>query len=120
MLNLDTHIVVKLLAGGLTPVEAELINRERLSFSCIVLWEIAMLHKLGRTNLPASDPHLAALIRRSVIWNIDLPIATQSAQLDFRSDPADVIISATSIVHRIPLLTRDAKIRSSTMVPLAN
>jgi PIN domain nuclease of toxin-antitoxin system len=39
--------------------------------------------------------------------------------LDFRADPADEIIAATSIVHRIPLRTRDARIRRSALVPLA-
>jgi len=29
------------------------------------------------------------------------------------------IIASTSIVHRVPLVTRDGKIRKSTIVPLA-
>jgi PIN domain nuclease of toxin-antitoxin system len=40
-------------------------------------------------------------------------------RLDFRSDPADEIIAATSIVHRAPLLTRDSVIRKSKRVPFA-
>jgi PIN domain nuclease of toxin-antitoxin system len=40
--------------------------------------------------------------------------------LDFRGDPADEIIAATSVVHRAPLLTRDRQIRRSKVVPLAN
>jgi PIN domain nuclease of toxin-antitoxin system len=39
--------------------------------------------------------------------------------LDFASDPADELIAATSVVERIPLLTRDQKILKSRMVPLA-
>jgi predicted nucleic acid-binding protein len=39
--------------------------------------------------------------------------------LDFRSDPADELISATSIVTGIPLLTRDHKILDSRLVPFA-
>ena len=53
------------------------------------------------------------------IWPLDLEICRQATQLDFRSDPADEIIAATSIVHRIPLLTRDRKILKSKIVPLA-
>jgi predicted nucleic acid-binding protein len=34
-------------------------------------------------------------------------------------DPADELIAATSIVHRLPLVTRDKKIRKSKLVPLA-
>jgi PIN domain nuclease of toxin-antitoxin system len=39
--------------------------------------------------------------------------------LDFKSDPADELIAATSVVERIPLLTRDKRIRKSKLVPLA-
>ena len=34
-------------------------------------------------------------------------------------DPADELIAATSIVHGVPLLTRDRQIRRSKLVPLA-
>src|SRR2546430_9647360 len=39
--------------------------------------------------------------------------------VDFRSDPADEIIAATSIVEEMPLLTRDTRLLKSKMVPLA-
>ena len=51
---------------------------------------------------------------------IDLTVARASTRLDFTSDPADEIIAATSVVHNVPLLTRDDIIRSSKMVPLAS
>jgi PIN domain nuclease of toxin-antitoxin system len=44
---------------------------------------------------------------------------TAACQLDFRGDPADEIIAATSLVHNVPLVTRDRVIRSSKVVPLA-
>lgn len=50
---------------------------------------------------------------------IDLAVARASTRLDFSSDPADEIIAATSVVHNIPLLTRDDIMRSSKIVPLA-
>jgi PIN domain nuclease of toxin-antitoxin system len=40
--------------------------------------------------------------------------------LDFDSDPADEIIAATSLVHRVPLMTRDRKMRRSKLVPIAS
>jgi predicted nucleic acid-binding protein len=43
----------------------------------------------------------------------------QSTSLDFRSDLADELIAATSIVYRAPLLTRDRKLRASKIVPIA-
>jgi predicted nucleic acid-binding protein len=33
--------------------------------------------------------------------------------------PADELIAATSVVHRVPLVTRDRQIRRSKLVPLA-
>jgi predicted nucleic acid-binding protein len=39
--------------------------------------------------------------------------------LDFRSDPADELIAATSVVYRVPLVTRDRKLRGSKIVPIA-
>jgi PIN domain nuclease of toxin-antitoxin system len=42
-----------------------------------------------------------------------------STRLDFSSDPADELVAATSIVHRVPLVTRDARILRSQIVPFA-
>jgi PIN domain nuclease of toxin-antitoxin system len=39
--------------------------------------------------------------------------------LDFTGDPADELIAATSVVHAVPLLTRDKQIRKSKLVPIA-
>ena len=59
------------------------------------------------------------VLNRVHVWPLDLAVARQSTALDFRSDPADEIIAATSVVHNVPLLTRDAKMRRSRVVPLA-
>ena len=59
-------------------------------------------------------------LSRLHVWPIDLTIARASTRLDFSSDPADEIIAATSVVHGVPLLTRDHVVRSSTIVPLAS
>ncbi|MHB8421047.1 MAG: hypothetical protein ACYDCL_23495, partial [Myxococcales bacterium] len=48
-----------------------------------------------------------------------LAVARASTELDFRSDPADELIAATSIVHRVPLVTRDRRIRRSRKVRFA-
>lgn len=39
--------------------------------------------------------------------------------LDFDSNPADELIAATSVVHNVPLMTRDRKLKRSKVVPLA-
>jgi PIN domain nuclease of toxin-antitoxin system len=38
---------------------------------------------------------------------------------DFRGDPADKLIAATSIVHQACLPTRDRRLLASKVVPLA-
>lgn len=50
-----------------------------------------------------------------VLWEI----SKQSTRLDIRGDPADDLIAATSVVHNVPLATRDRTIRRSQTVPLA-
>ena len=53
------------------------------------------------------------------MWPLTLDVCRAIRTLDFRGDPADELIAATSVVHRIPLVTRDARIRRSRRVPLA-
>ena len=120
MLNLDTHILIDALRGELAPVEQRLTASRRWSISSIVLWELAKLVQLGRLDMDLDDREVARTLRCLHVWPIDLTIARTSTRLDFRSDPADEIIAATSVVHDVPLLTRDHVIRSSGMVPLAS
>ena len=65
------------------------------------------------------DREVVRVTNRLHVWPIDLVVARVSTRLDFSSDPADEIIAATSIVHRIPLITRDHSFRHSKAVPLA-
>jgi PIN domain nuclease of toxin-antitoxin system len=65
------------------------------------------------------DPDVKVALSRLHVWPLDLEIARASTCLDFRGDPADELIAATSAVHRIPLLTRDRRIRRSKLVPFA-
>ena len=120
MLNLDTHILVLAVGGGLQPSEKALLERNRWSVSAIVWWELAKLVQLGRLDLDLDDREVVHAWNRVHVWPIDLVIARASTRLDFKSDPADEIIAATSVVHNVPLLTRDRTIRGSKMVPLAS
>src|SRR6266496_1474978 len=120
MLNLDTHILVALLSGDLTTAERKAITAQPLGISDIVLWELAKLVQLGRLELDLNDAQLLAFLRNNTIFPITLEIARQSTELDFQSDPADEIIGATSIIEKIPLLTRDRRILKSKMIPFAH
>jgi PIN domain nuclease of toxin-antitoxin system len=119
MLNLDTHILVAALAGELTAREQALVTNETLAVSDIVLWELAKLVQLRRLELDMDSVAFRRSLRHLTIIPISMQIARQSTELDFSSDPADELIAATSVVERIPLLTRDGKILKSRVVPLA-
>ncbi len=119
MLNLDTHILVYALSGSLKAVEQSLLLCHRWSVSAIVLWEIAKLVQIGRIDLDLDAREVTRALSRVHVWPLDLAVAQISTRLDFRGDPADELIAATSIVHKVPLLTRDRVIRGSAMVPLA-
>ena len=119
MLNLDTHVLVHALRGDLRPPERTLLRANPWSIAAIVLWELAKLAQLGRISLDFSDPTVETSLASVHVWPLDLDVARTSTQLDFRGDPADELIAATSVVHRIPLLTRDKRIRRSQIVPLA-
>ena len=119
MLNLDTHVLIHALAGDLRAREASLLRSRRWGISGIVLWELAKLVQLGRIDLDLGDPELDRALSSIHTWPITLEVARALERLDFKGDPADEIIAATSLVHRVPLLTRDARILKSRVVPLA-
>ena len=119
MINLDTHILIFALSGELRPREQRLLARSRWSISSIVLWELAKLVQLGRVELNLDDREVLRVLSRVHVWPIDLAVALASTRLDFKSDPADEIIAATSVVHDVPLLTRDEVMRGSEVVPMA-
>lgn len=119
MLNLDTHILLFALDGSLTPAERKLLASQPWGISAIVLWEVAKLAQLGRIAIDVHSAEFVRIFARVQVWPLDLAVCEMSTELDFTSDPADELIDATSIVHRVPLVTRDKKIRKSKLVPIA-
>ena len=119
MLNLDTHILVFALSGELTAREKRLLQNDTWSISGIVLWELSKLYQLKRINLDIREAEFSRWLSRIGVWPIDLEVARKIQLLDFSSDPADEIIAATSLVHNVPLLTRDRRMLKSRLVPLA-
>ena len=120
MLNLDTHILIFAIGGNLRLAEQRLLAGSRWSISSIVFWELAKLVQLGRLDMDLDDREVVRVLSRLHVWPIDLAVASASTRLDFSSDPADEIIAATSVVHNVPLLTRDEIMRNSKIVPLAS
>ncbi len=119
MLNLDTHMLIYALRGDLRPRERDLLANSEWGIAAVVLWELAKFVQLGRIEMDLNDPEVAAAITTLHVWPLDLSIAKASTVLDFGGDPADELIAATSVVHGVPLLTRDQKMRGSKIVPLA-
>lgn len=119
MLNLDTHVLVDALRGRPTPREREVLTADTWSVSGIVLWEISKLVQLGRLKMDLRDPDVVRSLSKIHAWPLTVEVCRAIHDLDFQSDPADELIAATSLVHRVPLLTRDERIRGSSLVPLA-
>ncbi len=119
MLNLDTHVFLSALAGELSPSEEKILGRNVWSLSAISIWEIAKLVELNRIEVDIESAEFSVLLSSIHIWPITLEVCRATLRLDFDSDPADEIIAATSIVHNLPLLTRDRKIKKSKQVPFA-
>jgi PIN domain nuclease of toxin-antitoxin system len=119
VLNLDTHILIGALQGSLSRRERQLLTANPWSISAIVLWEITKLNQLGRIELDVDSPDFTRALSRIKIFPLDLATCRQATELDFKSDPADELIAAASIVHRVPLLTRDRRILKSKLVPFA-
>ena len=118
MLNLDTHVLLHAVGGKLTASEKRLLQTDRWSISAIVLWEIAKLAQLNRIELDLDDAEVSRVLGAVHVWPITADIARTSTRLDVHVDPADELIAATSLVHNVPLITRDKKLLASRLVPL--
>ncbi len=119
LLNLDTHVLLHAFAGSLTSREAELLSSHGWGISAGVLWEISKLVQLERVELDLDEGEVSRSLSSLHTWPLDLEVCRTSTRLDFRSNPADELIAATSVVHGVPLLTRDKRILASKQVPLA-
>jgi PIN domain nuclease of toxin-antitoxin system len=119
MLNVDTHVLLYAVTGRLKPRETRLLSATGWSVSAIVLWEIAKLAQLGRIEVDLDDPEVVRALTKIYVWPLTREIASMSTRLDIRGDPADELIAATSVVHNVPLLTRDRRLLRSRIVPLA-
>lgn len=119
MINLDSHILLHAYQGTLRKRERDLLGNNAWAISAIVLWELAKLNQIGRITFDLADREVQQMLGLVQVVPISAAVADQSCRLDFKSDPADELIAATSICHNIPLLTRDKRITASKLVPFA-
>jgi PIN domain nuclease of toxin-antitoxin system len=118
MLNVDTHVLLYALTGTLKPAERRVLGGDQWSISAIVLWEIAKLAQRRRISIDLDDSEVVRVLARIHVWPLTREIAHASTHLDVRGDPADEVIAATSVVHKVKLVTRDRALLKSKMVPL--
>ena len=79
-----------------------MLRQHEWAISPIILWELARLVSLERLTLDLDSVEFSRLIGQIQILPITLAISLTSTKLDFNCNPADEIIAATSIVHKIP------------------
>lgn len=117
----DTHIWIWWVQDDprlLMPYRSLLKSHEAdgLGISIISCWEVAKLVEKKRMALPL--PPLQWIEQAlgypgARLLNLTSEIAVQSTQLmePFHPDPADRFIVATALIHDIPLVTEDVRIR---------
>ena len=119
MILLDTHTLLWLDSGdsklGAQARERidDALQEEELAASAISFWEIAMLLERGRIDLGLPpllwrrDLLNAGLVEIPVSGEIGIAAATLES---FHGDPADRLITATSVLREAQLFTADEKI----------
>ena len=126
---LDTHVWIWWLLGdpGLSRTERDALDAlpadSRPLISAISLWEFATLVDLGRIQINGSVEDwlkIAASPSAVRVQPITPGIVAEMNRLraSFHRDPADRLIVATARFLKLPLATKDRKIRVSRLVPL--
>lgn len=126
---LDTHVWVWWILGdaGLSRAEKEALDSlpsdARPVISNISLWEFATLVDLGRIRIEGSVEdwlRIAASPATVRVQPITPAIVAEMNRLPagFHRDPADRLIVATALSLKIPLATKDRKIRSARLATL--
>ncbi len=126
---LDTHVWIWWMLGdpSLTATERKVLDAlppsDRPVISDISLWEFATLVDLGRITIDHSIEdwlRIAAAAATVRIQPITPMIVAEMNRLPsgFHRDPADRLIVATARALKLPLATKDRKIRAHRMVPI--
>lgn len=118
MIVLDTHVWIRhwSKAGAISAAAKAAIDAaDELAISVVSCCEVALLVEQGRLKF---DRDVLAWIQhtlatpRVTLLPLTPEIAVGAARLlwPYR-DPADRLIMATSVIHRVPLVTEDERIR---------
>lgn len=126
MVLLDTHIWLWWLLGdgGLSDEEREALDQlaasNRLAISWVTIWETEMLERKGRIQLlPDFETWIRSATKPEIITMLsaDTEVVLAQRQLpdSFHGDPADRLITATSILSGYPLATHDRRIQEANV-----
>ena len=123
---LDTHAWIQCALGLPLPplVERTLTEHANsLVLADISLWEAAKLVELGKLQLsvPLAEFFRLAVTPELTVLPVSAAIAERVTTLEasgFHKDPADQLIVATALVHRLRLVSDDSRIRLWGGVPL--
>jgi PIN domain nuclease of toxin-antitoxin system len=116
MILLDTHILLwwQETPEELPPHYRSILDTtsDELAISAITCWEISLLVKKGRLELPLPYSQWIRIATQDItILPLSLEVIDQVYDLpeEFHSDPADRIIAATAIFNKAKLATSDGK-----------
>lgn len=123
MIVIDTHVLLwwanspHLLSKA---ADEAVTNADVVAVSAMTAWEIAVLHRRHRIEMPAAPlPWIRDLEeRRNLrILPVVIEIATLAASVhEILRDPMDSLIVATALTYGIPLVTKDERIQRSGVV----
>jgi len=125
LILLDTHVLFWAVdnSKALSRPAASAIRRARrhggIAISAISIWELASLLARGRIRRYGTiESSLDLLIEGVVVLPITPEIAASAAQFppEYPGDPADRIIGGTARVEGLTLVTRDERIRRSSLI----
>jgi PIN domain nuclease of toxin-antitoxin system len=124
---LDTHVIIwealqpDRLSRKAKKAIAQANQEDGILFCDISLWEIAMLIHKKRVVVDTTYTefiHLLLASNKYILKQITPEIAELSTTLPagVSKDPADRIISATSVIEHAQLVTADANLRKASML----
>lgn len=119
MIYLDTHVVAWLYASGapaLSAVATELIGAsDDVRISPMVRLELQYLYEVGRVAEPAAAvvDGLSATMGLTMCAAPFVSVAHEAERLAWTRDPFDRLIVAQALLHKAPLVTKDATIHAN-------